>query len=64
MPRTLERSCGTKRQYETRHLAITAMRAIRHNDGRPGLSPYRCEFCRYYHLGHSIPPGRIPDGER
>ncbi len=54
MPRIKERSCGTKRQYRTRHKAETIARTMRNREN-PTLMPYRCEFCQFYHIGHGTP---------
>ena len=62
MPRTKERSCGTKRQYSTRHKAEIIARQMRNRDN-PRLGPYRCVFCKFYHIGHSTTRPAQPVGD-
>ncbi len=40
-----ERSCAGKVKFKKAKHAFAASRAL-------GLHPYRCEFCRRWHIGH------------
>jgi hypothetical protein len=44
--------CTGKRQYENQAQAITAVIGYRRRTGDRGMHPYRCNFCRFWHLGH------------
>ncbi len=48
-----EAECAHKRAYRTRK---DAKRSLRHGltlYGGPMLRPYRCTWCRRWHIGHS-----------
>ena len=46
-----ERACASKAAYVSRAEARALARNGRHADGQ--VSPYHCEFCDLWHLGHS-----------
>jgi hypothetical protein len=50
----VERGCRSKQTYLTKAEAKQVVRFIgaRH---REAFNLYRCEACRYYHIGHLIP---------
>ena len=51
---SVERGCRSKQTYLTKAEAKQVVRFMgtRH---REGFNLYRCEACRYYHVGHLIP---------
>ena len=44
-----EKACGSKRRYATRSEAKDAIR-YQESLGKRGLTAYRCEYCKGYHL--------------
>ena len=46
-----KRSCTGKKRYATEDEAQAAARRIAQRDGRP-VDVYRCDFCRWLHVGH------------
>lgn len=48
-----QRKCGHKHRHETQAKAIAhAVRLMRSGKTDRWLTPYRCKFCGYYHVGH------------
>jgi hypothetical protein len=50
--RSKARACGEKQRYADEQEALQAAYLVKLNHGER-LSPYRCPFCREWHLGHS-----------
>lgn len=53
--------CGNKVAYSTYTIARHAWRSIKHDrkrsryygwNGKDVMSPYRCRYCHFWHLGH------------
>ena len=49
------RACTGKRCYGTIKAALDALRTHARRFGR--MTPYRCHFCKQFHLGH--PPRKV-----
>ena len=51
---TFEKSCYRKNKYKTRQFAkMIARKANRTEETRKHkVTPYRCPFCGYFHIGH------------
>ncbi len=45
-----QRGCQVKSRYRTKRLAILQISRL---VSRPGIKPYRCEFCGWWHIGHA-----------
>jgi hypothetical protein len=57
-----------KAPYRTFEAAKKECERIRREEGDPGVKPYHCKWCDYFHIGHSIkftpwtgPKGRLVD---
>lgn len=46
-------SCLGKKQYEDIHKALYGKRCLKER-GENGLHVYRCQFCKHWHIGHSM----------
>lgn len=53
--------CGRKNRHKTVENAMFEVRYIRKiNPGTPRLNVYRCQFCGFYHVGHTKSSGPRP----
>lgn len=50
--RQRRKQCQGKIQHETEDLAWVAVRKTCPIKGRHSLTPYKCQFCGKYHIGH------------
>jgi len=50
----MERACGQKIKYQTMVLATKAAYNLEVKSPGETLDPYKCPFCDFYHIGHSI----------
>jgi hypothetical protein len=57
--RSKRRACGEKQRYADEQEAREAAYLVRLHTGER-LSPYRCAFCRQWHLGHSDRGAQAP----
>ena len=56
-----ERGCDGKEAFDSESGATAALRLyerLRHLRSGDGMTPYQCEFCGKWHLGHSVRPVR------
>lgn len=52
MKRTRARACTGKKPHDDRTAALSHIYALKRSDGAVRMSPYRCPYCRKWHVGH------------
>jgi hypothetical protein len=57
--RSKARSCGSKQRYADEREAREAAHLVHLHTGER-LSPYRCPFCRRWHIGHGERGAQAP----
>lgn len=63
--RSPEWECRQKRVFHSPAAAERAARSMRRKSGADtkGVSPYRCGFCRKWHIGHGWHEQRLPPSD-
>ena len=48
------KACENKEQFFSAKDCEIKVSIIKNNTGEKGLTPYKCEFCGWWHYGHEI----------
>ncbi|MFI6639974.1 hypothetical protein [Streptomyces sp. NPDC050504] len=49
---TRARACTGKHAHRDRAAALAQIASLRRMDGAVRMAPYRCPYCRHWHVGH------------
>lgn len=60
--RLRRKSCTGKSKHPSMEVAYAALRSLlKVNPGTPFMTPYKCQFCGGYHIGHAKGTGPRPN---
>lgn len=52
MKQTRAKSCTGKHRHNSRFDALYHIKRLRKKDGAVRMHPYKCKFCKMWHVGH------------